>query len=234
MGIILADVKPLLNKSRDINLLNHKKDVFLSTNRPSVITLMFSPPQLKQSFLVSVFVGSLLNVINQWSVISGPDQLSWLSLFANYAVPFLLTAFLTAVASIQVHLAMTADVAVAADSHSDNDNKGLLDEALNCAKTITQNASNVNQASKAQLVFVEDVAKTARRASDVSKGLVKDAQNSEQKLIQMDDSFNRVCQNITSLGQHIGESAMASGELSQVLNGLTNYGDIRSNQLVSA
>ncbi len=191
----------------------------MPSNPPTIIELMFAPAEVKRASAFAVFSGTLLNVINQWSVLIGDGELSWLSVIINYLLPFILAAFVAAIGHLNLFNATNNETAeaVAVDNIKDESDI-LVRDALYSAQTITQNASNVNRASKARLVFVQDVAKTAQHASDVSHNLVLDAEKSEARLELMDRSFIQVCDNISSLGQQINSSAKASTELSKVLH----------------
>lgn len=186
----------------------------MTTLPPTRFELMFSATQIKRSTATALIIGTLLNMVNQWAFIVGDAPSNWFGLLLNYIVPFMLTAFVGAIGQLNQTQAQQVEFE---PSDSDNESLVLVENALLSAQTITQNASNVNKASKARLLFVEDVAKTAHRASDVSKRLVLDAEQSEDKLKQMDHAFMEVCHNITSLAEQISLSATASGDLSRVL-----------------
>ncbi|MEO0664679.1 MAG: nitrate/nitrite transporter NrtS [Pseudomonadota bacterium] len=56
--------------------------------------MQFPPARvLKRSALVSVIVGSALNLINQPEAIFGPAQIVWWKLALTYAVPFLVATY---------------------------------------------------------------------------------------------------------------------------------------------
>ncbi|MEL6948485.1 MAG: nitrate/nitrite transporter NrtS [Pseudomonadota bacterium] len=56
--------------------------------------MQFPPARvLKRSAIVSVIVGSALNLINQPEAIFGPAQIVWWKLALTYAVPFLVATY---------------------------------------------------------------------------------------------------------------------------------------------
>ncbi|MEO1797896.1 MAG: nitrate/nitrite transporter NrtS [Pseudomonadota bacterium] len=56
--------------------------------------MQFPPARvLKRSAIVSVIVGSALNLINQPEAIFGPSQIVWWKLALTYAVPFLVATY---------------------------------------------------------------------------------------------------------------------------------------------
>ena len=52
-----------------------------------------SYPVLKQSVLVAVIVGTLLNLINQGDAIVSGSAVNWTKIVVTYAVPFLVSTY---------------------------------------------------------------------------------------------------------------------------------------------
>lgn len=59
----------------------------------SLFKQVFTGPQLRQSLIVTLLVGSLLNVINQGDVLLNDGPVDWIKLSLTYAVPFCVASY---------------------------------------------------------------------------------------------------------------------------------------------
>lgn len=48
---------------------------------------------LLNSLRISIIVGTILNIINQWDALTGRTSVSWIHLMLNYCVPFGVATF---------------------------------------------------------------------------------------------------------------------------------------------
>jgi len=60
---------------------------------PSPLQLTFSGPQLRRSLLVTVLVGSLLNLINQGDALFGGGAVNWGKILLTFIVPFCVASY---------------------------------------------------------------------------------------------------------------------------------------------
>lgn len=60
---------------------------------PSPLRQVFSGRQLRQTLVVTVLVGSLLNLINQGDALFGGAPLNWGKLLLTFSVPFCVASY---------------------------------------------------------------------------------------------------------------------------------------------
>lgn len=183
-------------------------------NPPSWTELALSPELIKQSLVTAVCVGSILNVINQGHLLWGEGSVNFLQLILTYCVPYLVSTF-SGVQTKSRILNNMEQLCEQSQAKSQNDPAPLMSELLEITQTMTQIATNVNQASKKRVVFVEEVADTARHASEVSSNLSTEANQSQQCLNDMDQAFEQVCSHIKTLGEQVNEAVGSSNSLSE-------------------
>jgi methyl-accepting chemotaxis protein len=169
-----------------------------------------------------IIVGLILNLINQWSAFFGQNDIIWGSLFITFLVPYIVSTIsgTTIFLKLQAeHLNYKPEVV-----YSAYEDANVLIELTN---TITQNANNVNQASRKRLLFAEEIALTARSARDMNDYLTQKASDSQESLTEVDDGFHRVCTQITELGKKVNISITATNTLSEELKSfLTEFESI--------
>lgn len=177
----------------------------------------FCPAMLKQSILTSVIVGSVLNIINQGAVLWGDAQLNVTQLLLTYLVPYCVSTF-SGVKTRRRLLRNVDDLCDKVHGSKQQDHTPITDELLNITQTITENATNVNNASKKRVSFVEDVAQTAHHACEVNHSLSVKAEQSQGCLTDMNEAFSKVCDHIQGLGQQVDEAAVMSKTLSDEIH----------------
>ena len=184
-----------------------------ATEPSSWLEIALSPELLKQSLLTSLVVGSILNLINQGAVLWGDAQLNITQLFLTYCVPYFVSTF-SGVKTSHRLLGNVDEICDEKHQVKQRDVSPLTSELLDITQTITQIATNVNQASKKRVTFVEEVAETAKHASEVSGNLSSEADQSQQCLTDMDNAFSQVCKHIKELGLQVNAAVDASNSLS--------------------
>lgn len=172
---------------------------------------------LKQSLLTSIIVGSVLNLINQGAVLWGDAQLNLTQLLLTYLVPYCVSTF-SGVKTQRRLLKNVDDLCNEIHSNKQPDHKSITDELLLITQTITENATNVNSASKQRVSFVEDIAQTAQHACEVNQNLSAKAEQSQGSLTDMNEAFAKVCEHIQGLGQQVNEAASTSSTVSDEIH----------------
>ncbi len=173
----------------------------------------FCPAMLKQSLIMSLIVGSVLNLINQGAVLWGNAEVNLTQLLLTYLVPYCVSTF-SGVRTRRRLLSNVDELCDKVHEGKQGDNKPLTDELLNITQTMTEIATNVNRASKKRVSFVEEVAQTAQHACEVSHNLSLEAEQSQGCLTDMDQAFSQVCKHIKGLGEQVNVAAQTSKTLS--------------------
>ena len=179
-------------------------------------SLAFSKAQLLRSFKTALVVGTILNLINQGGALFSGGDINVFKLLLTYSVPFCVATYAGTVTVLN-HM-RTVDCAKAdldvAKSEAECD-INCLREIGDIASNITQNATNVNKASKEKVAFVDDVAETARHATSVNAELSRGALDSQTQLEKLDDAFSQVCEHISVLGKDVTNAVNASQSLTK-------------------
>lgn len=176
---------------------------------------VFSYPLFKRSMITMLLVGTILNVINQRNALFGDTDINWITLFLTYLVPFCVSA---------VSGALTMNENKRKLTHHESTKPPLpaLEPVFSNLKTvteqITQNAKNVNAASKKRVGFVKDIAETARCAQSTNLDLATQAQQNQQCLVDVDESFEALNHYIIDLSNQVQSTMNATSNLSGQLN----------------
>jgi methyl-accepting chemotaxis protein len=176
-------------------------------------SLAFSKAQFFRSIKTSLVVGTILNLINQGSVIFGDGEINLLKMLLTYVVPYSVATY-AGTSTILNHM-RKVDCAKANAENANNaecDDKSIQ-EISDIAGSIVQNATNVNKASKEKVNFVDDVAKTARHATDVNATLSQQASDGQNQLDGLNQSFSQVLEHINVLGEDVTSAVDASNNL---------------------
>ena len=178
----------------------------------------FSSSLVVRSLKTAIFVGSMLNLINQWHAWFGNAEVVWTSLLLTYLVPYLVSTYSGAASAVN-HAKTIANQQTQTQALSSEKNPiKELNELESITKQVNQNANGVNSASKARLTFVEEVANTAKQAATVNGELASSAQSSVDKLLSMNTSFERICMFISDLNGEINTASTASKNVSTTLS----------------
>ena len=190
----------------------------LTSNQPSWFALLFSPEQVKRSLTMSCIVGSVLNLINQGHLISTPEQINGLNLLLTYMVPYFVSS--VAAAQSKAHFIKQSQASQVDEARESSDieyHKGLTEQVLSIVSNMANIASNVNKASKQRLLFVNDIESKVQNTNGVMEYLSKDAQNSQEYLLEMTHAFEDVCSHINDIGQQMNVAVDSSSDLSKEL-----------------
>lgn len=188
-------------------------------NGDTFLSVALSTPLVMRSLVTMLVVGCVLNLINQWQGIIGEQPIAWLNLVLTFVVPYLVSTVSGALTLLKVREQKPAEV------RQEASNERFIPASIaliSLTEKITQNAKNVNQASKQRLSFVEETAQTAKSASDVSMNLSEKAIQSQHSLSAVDDAFNAICNHIIELGSQVNNSIAATNVLSQEIHAFLN------------
>lgn len=170
------------------------------------LAIAFSPSLVKRSLLTMFIVGTILNLINQWSTVTGELPINWVSLALTFFVPY-------AVSTVSGTFTLLDKQNISDLSHNRLNSYSAHADAeklLALTNKITQNAKNVNEVSKKRVVFVEQTANTAKSASEVSEFLTNSAQSSEMHLREVEMGFHNICTHIADVGENVKLAELAS------------------------
>lgn len=179
------------------------------------VTLAFSKQQLNNSILVGLVVGSLLNLINQYPALFGNTAIDWLKMIFTYFVPFCVATFSGVKAQQSFLSQLKTDNKVEFSFRKALD---ILAQASDTCQTITDNATKVNKASKARVIFIEQIKETTEYAHKANSQLIENSSNSEAALKRMEQSFSCVCENLVFLSEQTANASKVSRNFSQELN----------------
>lgn len=191
----------------------------MEASKPSPLSLALSSQQIRSSSITALIVGTALNVINQGSAVLAGADINVIQLLLTYMVPYMVSTY----AGVQGVLRKCPEHPSPPPSASATINTALLtqkqplEEPLKIAATMTQNARNVNQASKARVVFIQEVAANAQEAYEANGRMLQDATDSESKLEQVDHLFQQVHGSVENLGVQMTKATQAADTLSQEL-----------------
>lgn len=181
----------------------------------SFSSLAFSKRQLNSSILVSLVVGSLLNLINQYPAFFGSDPIDWVKLLFTYFVPFCVATFSGVRAQQSFLSQLNANDKVEFSFANALD---ILGRASDTCKTMTNNATKVNKASKARVIFIEKTKENAEHAHTANARLIESSSNSEIALKKMEESFSCVCDNLVFLSEQTANASKVSRNFAHELN----------------
>lgn len=176
----------------------------------SWVDFAFSAELVKRSFGTAVFVGAILNLINQWSGIFGSADIVWTSMILTFVVPYCVSTFSGALSANNFANQSAEEIVLSSAETSLKGVAPLADELAEVTGNITRNAQNVNKASKQRVVFVEKISDTARHAQSTSLNLANEANHTKNSVDSMTKAFATVCDHIEQIGAQINISSEAS------------------------
>jgi methyl-accepting chemotaxis protein len=176
-------------------------------------SLAFSSAQLIRSLKTSLVVGTVLNLINQGSAIFGDGEVSVLKILLTYAVPYGVATY-AGTTTVLNHMRKVDCAKTEAELKDESQcDEERLKEISDIASNIVHNATNVNKASKEKVNFVDDVARTAKHATDVNATLSQQALDGQHHLDGLDQAFSQVLKHIHVLGTDVANAVEASKSL---------------------
>jgi methyl-accepting chemotaxis protein len=187
-----------------------------STMNEPWLTCLFSPEQIKRSLFISAIVGSILNIINQWQALIGSIDINVIQALLTYFVPFCVATISSAQTSRKCSLQYNQykENIIRELTSKNNMKTSIITQINEIVKRISNTALDVNAASKQRLLFIEEVADSTRRSSNISNTLSKKAEQSQKSLNNMDNAFNNVCHHITDVGNEMNKAVASSQVLS--------------------
>ena len=196
----------------------------------SFMTVFLTGAIVKRALLTSLLVGSVLNSINQPNALFGSANIIWWSLVLTYVVPYFVSAISgtqSSIDSMRKQQAKDEALSQAANNLRKDDKSETL---LQITKDITQNAKNVNAATKQRVEFIKEVASTTQSTIDVNHSIANSAQESLNSMSTVSDSFEVVCEHISQLGENmknsIDSAALVSDELRAFLSEFHNITEL--------
>lgn len=67
----------------------------------SLFCLLFAKPQMKMALIISLIVGSILNLINQGHLLSTPEKINLLNIVLTYCVPYCVATISSALSTLK-------------------------------------------------------------------------------------------------------------------------------------
>ena len=179
--------------------------------------ILSNPVALKRAFFICLVIGSLLNLINQWSAFFGDSQYQWLPGMLTFCVPFCVSLFTSWLASPgrQVNQSDVTDVTDVAMVHPVLDEVGQLH---GLSQQVLTNATRVNGASKERLQFFEDLTASVHSSITELQAIVATLQDNQQALEELQSSFGQVCKETGFLSDEIRNFSSSSVELREEID----------------
>lgn len=204
---------------------------------------------IKRALWISVLVGSCLNVINQWSVITGDESINILQALLTYIVPFCVSFFSARFSDHTPAIATESGEGLVVDHQDDllepskesllpNDHVSTdqLQTAKHIIQTIGENAQRVNAASKERKNTMDKVSDTAMMLKShlaemnmQAIGNLKALDRTDEQLLSVHSSAERVSDrtnmsiNATEeLADSIEQFAEKFGAINDLANAISN------------
>ncbi|MFT6270087.1 MAG: methyl-accepting chemotaxis protein [Alphaproteobacteria bacterium] len=198
----------------------------LSTT-PSFFTIFLSASVIKRSLITAVLVGTILTLINQPQIITGDSPIVWSSLVLTLMVPYLVSAVSGSLSSLTYIEREQKYKAALRESSEQKDFSQEFSELCELTENITENAQNLNIATKHRVVFVEEMAMTAQNNLSAQEGLASQANESIKALVEVDESFSNVRTKIDNLAANMKVATEAASGLGSELKAfLTEFESI--------
>jgi len=165
---------------------------------------------LKRALLVSIVVGTVLNIINQGQSVWEGKPVVWINVLLTYIVPFCVSLYSGAVSMLEAarENKQCQHQGLHRDKHTP-----LICSLSGVITTMTSNAKNVNKASAHRVEFIQDVSNVSEEAATQSVSLMDIVDQNRVSLDKMGGSFKYVCAQIDELGGYINISSSACDNL---------------------
>jgi len=190
----------------------------LITNKPW-LSCLFTVEQIKRSLYISMIVGSILNIINQWHALIGNFNFNIPQAILTYFVPYCVATISSAQTSrkCSYQYNLYKENIINALTSENNKKASVVNDILDIVQKISDTAVKVNTTSKQRLVFIEDIANSTRKSSEMSHSLSLKAEQNQASLNNMDQAFSDVCHHITDVGIEMNKAMASSLNLSMHL-----------------
>ncbi len=145
---------------------------------------------------ISLFVGSLLTLINQWSAIVGEDELHVASALFTYLVPFLVSLFSSLMSEQSMkHERHLHGEETAKLEQSAGETNEVIDIVKTKTHTLINNAQKVNNASHQKVHYVTNIVDAMSRSIEQHDHICNDLSQSTARM-------ETVSTNITDIANH--------------------------------
>ena len=162
----------------------------------------------QRALLVSVIVGTILNLINQGSNVIDGHPINLVNIFLTYLVPFFVS--ITSMKSVdkenQIVINKMKQESIL-KQEEEVSRHGSLKAIKQYAKEVYANATNVNQASEKRIHFAETVSQLAVETSRGSKAVSLSIEIGRETIESINDSFDEVFSQASQLVQEVATTA---------------------------
>ena len=73
----------------------------IEESKESLFCLLFAKPQMKMALIISLIVGTILNLINQGHLLAAPEKINLINIVLTYCVPFCVATLSSALSTIK-------------------------------------------------------------------------------------------------------------------------------------
>lgn len=195
-------------------------------------SIFLSKNVVKRSIVTSLLVGTVLNLINQPAAIMGDKPIVWLNLVLTYLVPYFVSAVSGSLSSLHHFNEEKARNELLRASAKTNDFTDEFTELAQITESITENAQNVNSATKQRVIFIEQMETTANSNLASNTLLTSRANESLQALAGVEKSFSCVCEHVDNVADNMRLATKAAKgvatELQAFLTGFESITELAS------
>ncbi len=174
-----------------------------------------NPVALKRALFICLIIGSLLNLINQWSAFFADADYHWVPGLLTFCVPFCVSLFTSWLASPMRAVNQTIVFEEQPVEHPVLNDVGQLH---GLSQKVLANATRVNGASKERLQFFEELAQAVQSSIAELQAIVTTLQDNQKALEELQNSFAQVCKETGSLSDEIRNFSSSSVELREEID----------------
>lgn len=167
-----------------------------------------------RAFKFSIIIGTVLNLINQWNAIFGPENLAVLPMFLTHLVPFFVSSYSSYLGEIACRKRQDENYErVQVLKAREGELAQTSAQMLQFTQTLVANATNVNAASKKRVPFIESLVGIMADSIDQSRNSCAELTDSRTHVAQLRDMFATINQHISSLVHEISDNAQRTDSL---------------------
>lgn len=184
----------------------------------------------KRAFMVSLIVGTILNIVNQGAALIQAESIDVLNLFITYVVPFLVSIISMNSVDQQNQLAIgkleKKDLLL---KNSEKKRQTILASIRLFADDVYSNATGVNQSSQKRIHFAEAVAELALQTSTGSKAVSLSIEQGRETIESINQSFELVFEQACQLVKEVSTTATSIDNVEiQIDDFLKKFDEIKS------
>lgn len=176
---------------------------------PSLWQRIASKETQRKSILASVLIGSIVTLVSERAVVFGQAAPDSLTIVFTFLSSYIVTALVSG-----LNRGSQTNPDKLEELPTENESELNREAIIELVATITQNARNVNAASKQRVEFISKIHDSTQAASHICKDLGQSSQGGVATLEELKGSFNSVCSSIDELGTRVA----SGGDIYQVLN----------------